>query len=423
MGAVPLFAAKVLPVATIPAGDPLVGSSAPLPLVDFEPDGARKGRRLTIYQPGDAFDLVDELVYLANRSIEKNIFFDPRFLVPAMPRLDERAVRLLVMRDEAPGRSRLRLLMPFSIEKAGLFGRHSTIRAWSHPFGPLGTLPLDGDDPVGTVTDFLAGLANPALGWPSILVLPDVRTKGAMAAVMEEAARCLGLSIVTTNRTSRAALEKRGLPALRQRPDAKRRRDLERCRRRLEAQGTVSVSIAREPEAFRLALEDFFILEASGWKGQARSALISDRFRAAFAREALNALAAKDKARIFSLRLDNEAIASLVVLVDDGEAYAWKSAYDERFAKVSPGHLIMAEATRVLIADPTVQRADSCAVPDHFVMNRFWHDRIEIGTLVVGLHPGMQDAVERAAKGLENRKRTQNRVRILRQRLQAAFGG
>ena len=215
----------------------------------------------------------------------------------------------------------------------------------------------------------------------------------------------------------------RGLPALRQRPDAKRRRDLERCRRRLEAQGTVSVSIAREPEAFRLALEDFFILEASGWKGQARSALISDRFRAAFAREALNALAAKDKARIFSLRLDNEAIASLVVLVDDGEAYAWKSAYDERFAKVSPGHLIMAEATRVLIADPTVQRADSCAVPDHFVMNRFWHDRIEIGTLVVGLHPGMQDAVERAAKGLENRKRTQNRVRILRQRLQAAFGG
>ena len=47
-----------------------------------------------------AFDLQEELEYLTYRAVEPNIFFNPRFLAPAMPRLDDREIRFMALRDE-----------------------------------------------------------------------------------------------------------------------------------------------------------------------------------------------------------------------------------------------------------------------------------------------------------------------------------
>ena len=149
---------------------------------------------------------------------------------------------------------------------------------------------------------------------------------------------------------------------------------------------------------------------------------MTDRFRAAFAREAVNALAEDGRTRIFTLRVGETAVASLVVLVDRGVAYAWKTAYDEAFAAASPGQQIVAEATRHLLADPAVKRADSCAVPDHFVMNRFWPQRLKVATLVVGLQPGMDRQVEAVARGLSSLHRSRNFARLMRERLRGMIG-
>ena len=376
-------------------------------------------RRYSVYAPMAAFDLITELRHLSRRAIEGNVFFDPQFLVPAMPRLDERKVRLMVIRDEADARSRLRLLMPFSVERVGLLGGRETIRAWTHPFGPLGTLPLDGDDPAGTLTSLLQTLARPELNLPRLLVLPDLRIDGPMARTLLAVTERLGLPTQQVNAFTRASLTKAG-PAsyLRQKPlSERRRRELSRQRRLIERQGTVRFDVARDPEGVRIAFEDFLALEASGWKGRERSALTMDRFRSAFARESVNALAEDGRARVYTLRLGDQAIASLVAFIDRGEAYAWKSAYDETYAQASPGQQLIAEATRSLVADPAVKRADSCAMPDHFVMNRFWKDRISVATLVVGLDPDSGKAVASAARGLVKARRSRNRVRLLRQKL------
>ena len=402
----------------------LEGGIRPSPQVVVRAGPQFPGRSVSIYEPKHAFGLIDELIHLSERSIERNIFYDPRFLVPAMPRLEDRRVRLLVIRDENQNRSRLRLLLPFSVERMGRFGRREAIRVWSHPFGPLGTLPLDGDDPVGTLKSLVATLDGADLDFPDVLILPDLRIEGGMADAVRQCADELRLPLKVVNRFSRAALTRVGsqrhmIPT---HLSGKRMRELKRGRRLLERFGRVKVEIAREPAAFRVALEDFLILEASGWKGRARSALTSDRYRAAFAREALNALAEKDRARIFTLRLDGEAIASIVMLIDGGDVYSWKSAYDERYAKASPGQQIMAEATKALLADPTIRRADSCAQPDHFVMNRFWRDRMEIGTIVLGLKPGAGSDVEAIARSVSNSKRTANRLRLMREAVMSAFG-
>lgn len=379
-----------------------------------------QARRFSVYAPMAAFDLVEELTHLSARSIDRNVFFAPQFLVPAMPRLDERRVRLLVLRDEARGRSRLRLLMPYSVEGAGPFGRLSMLRAWSHPFGPLGTLPIDGDDPAGTLKDFLATLADPDLSLAPHLVLPDLRIDGPMAQTLLTVAREAGLPVAVVNAFDRAALiADAGGEAVKGALSSRRRRELRRQWRRLSAFGAVSVEVAREPAAVRLALEDFLMLEASGWKGRQRSALTDDRYRAAFAREAVHGLAERGGVRIFTLRVGTRPAASLVTFIEGCEAFAWKTAYDEDFAFASPGQQVMAEATRVFLADPSIQRVDSCAAPDHFVMNRFWKDRVRIATVVVGLRPGREADVEAIGRLLARRRRRANLWRLARKRLRA----
>ena len=379
---------------------------------------ARSGgtRRFTIYRPEQAFGLIDELQHLSRRSIEPNVFFDPRFFVPAMPRLDDRNVRLMVLRDEGAARSRLRLLMPYTIERTSTLRGVSTIRAWVHPFGRLGTLPLDGDDPEETLLGFFEMLVEVGAGLPGVLVLPQTRTDGRFAAALRSAARTAGLPLTTVDAYDRAGLMKfEAADYLSSSVSPRRRRELQRQRRLLETHGPVSLRISRDAPCVRAALEDFLSLEASGWKGKARSAMVLDRYRAAFARESVNEIAADGRARIYTLLAGPRPVASLVVLIQSGQAFAWKMAYDETFAKASPGQQLIDETTRALIADPAIKAADSCAMPDNLVMNRFWPERLPIATHVIGLRPDSGKAVDAAVKGIARGNRSRNLARIARE--------
>lgn len=362
---------------------------------------SRGERSYRFYDAHAALDLVDELQFLMARAVEPNAFFEPRFLIPAMPRLDERAVRLLVARDEDAAHSRLRFFMPFTVERPSLrTGR--VLRAWTHPFGPLGTLPLDGDDPLRTARDLLQSLRDRG-DLPRKLVLPDLRLDGTFARILREAVSAEGLTMAVCDRRTRAALRPgAALPS-------RRRREQNRLLRRLGQHGPVRFEEAREPDAVREGLEEFLALEASGWKGRRRTALAQDRYRAAFAREAVNGLAERGQARVFTLWAGEDAAASLVILESGGEAVAWKTAYDERFAASGPGTLVLSMATERLQADPGLRLVDSCAVPDHRVMNRFWRGRTEVGTLVVGLQPGLEREVNVCAEALTALRRRLHR--------------
>ena len=94
-------------------------------------EGNRPPRKLAIYPASAGFDLVEELDHLCTRSIEPNVFFNPRFLAPAMPRLEDREVRLAVIRDGDEYRNRLRLLVPFSVERPTIPLGVSIMRTWS----------------------------------------------------------------------------------------------------------------------------------------------------------------------------------------------------------------------------------------------------------------------------------------------------
>jgi Acetyltransferase (GNAT) domain len=301
---------------------------------DSQIEIGRPGRKLFLYPGQLGFDLQEELDILANRAMESNLFFSGCFLAPAIPRLDERQIRLAILRDDVDGRKRSRFVIPFSVEKPGFSVGAPIMRVWSNPFGPLGTPLVDAEDAAETIDNALEALADPRTRLPQVLVLPDLRLDGRFTQLVKAVAMSRDLPLATTAITQRPMLvsEVDGDAYLAAAIGKSHLRDMRRQYRRLAALGMLRYNVARQPAEIRHRLEEFLLLEASGWKGRKRSAMVLDRYRAAFAREAVTNLAEIDAVRIHTLDLDDRAIASLIVFVKGGEAYTWKTAYDERLA-------------------------------------------------------------------------------------------
>lgn len=384
----------------------------------------RTGREFCIYPAQLGYDLQEELDFLSNRVMEPNVFFTGSLLAPAMPRIDDRSVRFALIRDRNAERSRMRFLMPFSVEKPGFSVGPSIIRAWSNPFGPLGTPLVDMEDAGETLDTLIDALTRKEVNLPGILVLPDLRMEGPFARMIKAIALSRNLPLTVADIHQRPMLEsyEDGETYLKQTLATNHLREMRRQWRQIEKLGSLTYSVARQPQDIRLRMEEFLALEASGWKGRKRSALVNDRYRAAFAREAVNNLGAIDAVRIHTLDLDGAAIASLVVFITAGEAYTWKTAYNEDLARFSPGKLLMQKVTEWHLDDANILRTDSCAVEDHPIMSRFWKERQEMGTLVIGLTQNSDRDVRQVSTQVHMYRNTRNLARMLRQRIMSLAG-
>ncbi|TCD13698.1 GNAT family N-acetyltransferase [Oricola cellulosilytica] len=380
---------------------------------------ANDERRFVVHAANSGFDILEDIDRVTDFALEPNIFFAPRFLVPAMSRLDERQVHLMLLQDGSGESPETRFLMPFSIEKPGFAIGPDVIRAWANPFGPYGAPLVERREATRTLEDLVATLGDPDLPLPKVLVLPDVMMSSPAIAALRGVAIGRGLPVTTTGAVRRPFLES-GLDSVAYFKDGvsgQGRRNLGRHRRQLEALGAFEYEIARSPKDVRVAMEEFLLLENAGWKGRQRTSLAADRFRAAFAREAINNLAERDLCRIHSFKLDGRVIASLIVFVQAGHAWTWKTTYDEALANHSPGTLLILQVTETHLDDPNIQTTDSCAAEDHPVMTRIWSDTREFATMVVGLRPDLDRETRQVTSQIELYRSTRNVAKSVRDRL------
>jgi hypothetical protein len=406
--------------APLPRPGPRISASAP----DKHLPVGRPGRALSLYPAALGYELQEELEFLSHRAMEPNIFFCARLLAPAMPRVEDKQVRFALIRDQSAASSRLRLLMPFTVERPGFAVGPTIIRAWANPFGPLGTPLVDAEDAAETLDNLLEVLASPQAQLPSVLVLPDVRLQGRFTQLARAVAISRDLPVMVTDGFRRPMLDSDldGEAYLKKSVSSHHYREMRRQWRRLETSGTLAYSVARQPEEVRQRMEEFLALEARGWKGKKRSALVSDRYRAAFAREAITNLAEVDAVRIHTIDLDGRAIASIIVFLMAGEAYTWKTAYDEDLASYSPGKLLIMRLTDWHLDDANIVRTDSCTVGDHPIMSRLWEEREEMGTLVIGLNRNSDRDTRQVAAQLHLYRNTRNMARLLREKILAIAG-
>lgn len=234
------------------------------------------------------------------------------------------------------------------------------------------------DETMSAMIDALA--ANRAL--PAILRTTEFAGEGPLIEALGRVLSKRGARITVLKRLARPKLEAGPDPGdyLKQALSAKRRGALRRCRRRLEELGAVEVTWHRAPGDVLDAFEEFLVLESSGWKGRAGSALARrDAVTSAFARGMITGLARDGLVTIIAIRLDGRPVAVGVTLRCRGFVHTWKCAYDETLRSLGPGFLMMEDLTHGLLADPSMEFADMSNNLDMADgLAAFWPERHEV---------------------------------------------
>lgn len=305
---------------------------------------------------------------LAAEASESNPLFAPDFVLAAAQRFGAGVVIAAVR----GGDGNLAALAPTTPTRLGRIA--PALRVWSHDYGPLGVPLLAASDAQAAAAGLIAAADGGAL------VVPDLALDGPAARALVAAAAASGRAVTVAGQHERAIFRTGVDP--REALSAKRRKEYGRQLRRLAEDGAVAQETITEPEAVRAAFEEFLELEARGWKGARGTAMAAQADKSAFAREAVAGLAARGRVVINTLRLDGRMLAGLVSLVARDAAVTWKIAYDESFARYSPGAQVMLDAP-VALAARGVTYIDSLATPDHPLINHIWKDRAAIGTLII----------------------------------------
>jgi CelD/BcsL family acetyltransferase involved in cellulose biosynthesis len=321
---------------------------------------------------------------LAARAIEPNVFYEPAFALAAAPVFGADAGAVLVR--SAGGR--LAGLFPARIERWR--GGWSSITGWTHPYAPLGTPLVDRDEPEAVISAWLDHLSrDPAM--PAQLLLQFVPEQGAFAKALDAVLARDGRRSAAFGRYERALLapgaERQGY--LERAMSAGKRKDLRRLRRRLEDVAPVTFATTSGTAEIETALKDFLVLEASGWKGLAGTAIVNDPAVKSFVQGAVLALAADGQARIDRLLLNGIAVAAALTLASGDTAWCWKIAYNEGLAQSSPGVQMMCDLTESLLAEPQPQRVDSCASAGHPMIDHVWRERLVLSDRLIALRPSV----------------------------------
>lgn len=164
----------------------------------------------------------------------------------------------------------------------------------------------------------------------------------------------------------------------------KRRRDLRRQRKQLAKLGRVESAAWSPNHPIDGWINDFLTLEAAGWKGSAQSALRCDPQNRRFFERIAHDAAACGRLQMLALRLDDRPIALKCNLLAPPGSFAFKIAFDESLRRYSPGVLLELENIQQFARLRGIDWMDSCADPDHPMIDRLWTERRVIQTMVFG---------------------------------------
>lgn len=334
--------------------------------------------------------------WLAQHALEANLFFEPAFLQPALEALAGPDVSLCVASDSDSGVPLAALPVTRPQGRYGPVPTPLPLMAWLHPYAMLGTPLVSPENPQHALSKLLDKAGQRRDGAP-VLILPNLPQHGKIWPLLEQVLQQTGRRHSILRRFNRAGLqvEDPGQTSLRDLLGKRGAHSDKTSSKRLAALGAVEHVTASNRDTVTDALDAFFTLEASGWKGHAGTALRTmghDHFAA----QVVKGLSAAGRARIDLTLLDGKPIAGTVSLCDTSTTapiwMPWKTAYDERYAKQAAGARSMTDLTQSLLKQADQNgvplRLDSLATPDSVIANRLWRDPICLLDVAIDLQPG-----------------------------------
>ncbi|WP_423604648.1 GNAT family N-acetyltransferase [Sphingomonas sp. MS122] len=336
---------------------------------------------------------------LAADASEPNVFAERWFVAAGAAHLHPGPDgRLLAVRDAG----QLIGLLPLAAEPR--YGRLPLrhVENWLHYHCFLGGPLLRRGHEQAAWTAILAALdADP---WStSLLHLTGLVENGPVhRALLVAAAAQSGRPCDTVHRIERALLESDLSPQAYYEATVrkKKRKEIKRLQSRLAELGTVTTTRLASRDDLPAWIDTYLALEKSGWKGRSGSALACQPHTAAFFRDAVTAAFDAGKLELLRLDLDDRPLAMLVNFLAPPGSFSFKTAFDEEFARFSPGVLIQLENLNILTR-PDIAWMDSCASADHPMIDSLWGERRGIVRVTLPLAGWRSRALFHAARAAE----------------------
>ncbi len=335
---------------------------------------------------------------LAEWATEPNPFYESWYLLPSLRAMDKHGeITLLAL--EAEGQ--LAGLMP--VYRTNDYYGHPIphLRNWVHPNCFLGQ-PLVARGFERAFWRALLAWCDQAGSLALFLHLSHVPAEGplhdALVAVLDEDPR--PVATVFSEERAMLASPQSAEAYFDASLSTRKRKELRRQRRRLEEEGSFTVERLTDYSSVAEWTREFLDLEARGWKGEAGSAMSCDTATRELFQYAIAGAAARGRLERIALRLDGQPIAMLASFLTAPGAYSFKTAFDECFARYSPGVLLQCENLSLLDRDD-IAWADSCAAQDHPMIDHFWRERRVIERRSIGIGGSLRRAAFAALIRLE----------------------
>ena len=340
---------------------------------------------------------------LSAAASEPNPFFESWYLLPSLRALDpQKRVKILML--EAAGIPLA--LMPISRSMAYYGHPLPHLRNWTHANCFLGC-PLVAQGAEIAFWQSLIDWADENAGYALFFHLAHLPLSGRLHHALHDILAERGRPAALVFREERAMLasDSSADAYLEGALSGKKRKELRRQHKRLSEEGALNFTRQLGQADLDRWIEDFLQLEMRGWKGKAGSALACADDTATLFREALAGACAAGRLERLSLTLDGRPIAMLANFLCAPGAFSYKTAFDENYARFSPGVLLQRE-NLALLEREQIEWCDSCATADHPMIDHIWRERRAIGRISFGIGGSARQAVFRQIARLETGART-----------------
>jgi CelD/BcsL family acetyltransferase involved in cellulose biosynthesis len=350
-----------------------------------------QGKRVSIVVAQDAHELAAYIPgweALAADALEPNVFYEHWMLLPALEAFgagSDIRVAFALVHDRRDSSAPPQLGAVFPLEHAARYRgfpfRHLAL--WQHPHCFLGTPLIKPDHARACLAAFLGWLAANPRG-AQVMQWRNVAADGPFFQLLTDVLGETRQATFLSAPESRALLRPRadGEAYLQEAVSGKSRKEYRRLERRLAETGTTEyaeLGAADDPAPW---IADFLALEASGWRGERRTALDSTKAGRRFFTRAATEAARRGRLMMLALRVNGRPVAMKCNFLAGDGAFAFKIAFDERAARFSPGALLELENIRRFHERPGLRWMDSCADSGHFMANRLWIDRRSVAALM-----------------------------------------
>lgn len=406
---------------------PLGASAAPL---DVSLEAAARGLHghppcadAVVLESADALvSFRGEIEALAGASRDRNPQFESVALSAAMEHLQGGApvkVALLWSEPASDGTRLLIGLLPYQVMR-GLYGLPFPVwRVWRHIHSFIATPLLRPGYEQQAIRSFfsLADRSGAAL-----VQFPLFEADGAFGMALEDVAARQQRACRETDRHERAFLQS-NLDE-----DAyvsthirkKKRKEFSRLWNRLADLGALEFHVHDGGPDVAAWVDAFLSLEARGWKGRRGTAMMLRANERAYFEAICLGAHKNGELHCAELTLDGKPIAMLASFRSGEGVYTFKIGFDEDHSKYSPGTLLMLKVAGAFLGDARVAWVDSCAMPDHPMIDHIWAQRRAMrSVLVTSAHPLSDYSVLHAAGAIKLVALVRARLRNLYHKLRS----